>query len=444
MKKHFFTISIVLLLSNNPVIWSQVNPEDVALDKNEFEEAYYESIIQKSIENYDKAIVELQKCLKFQPENAIIHNELGRNYYFKKDFLNAETAFKKAISIDSKNKWYLIGLYDIYYNTKNYTQAVLIAQQIVPLDKNYKEDVVSLYMYTQQYDKALVLINELEQNEGRTEMRDRYKREINAQSKTNATGKNELEKIIENSPLLEENYLTLISLYSENNQEEKAKLTAEKLEKNIPNSEWAQVFLYKYHINENKFDIAFKSIETVLKGTKIDAKIKFKMFNEFLIATAKNPVLEPQLNKIASYFENDVNFDVFAAIGKFYFKKKQYDLAIKNLEKSVATDLESNTILLTSYEEILNFESLHKKASDLVDTFPNQPEYYFWAGKSCNKLKNFKKAIPFLESGMDYVIDNKTLDVALLTQLTEAYKGIGNMKKAEEFLAKANQLKNKK
>lgn len=444
MKKHFFTIVIVLLFSQTSVIWSQVEPEDMALDKNEFEEAYYESIIQKSIENYDKAIIELEKCLKFQPENAVIHNELGRNYFFKKDYLNAEISFKKAISIDAKNKWYLIGLYDVYYATKNYTQAVLIAQQIVPLDKNYKEDVVSLFMYTQQYDKALVLINELEQTEGKSEMRDRYKREINAQSKTNSAGKSDLEKTIENNPLIEENYLTLISLYSENNQEEKAKQTAQKLEKNIPTSEWAQVFLFKYYCNENNSEAAFKSIEMVLKGPKIDAKIKFKMFNEFLILATKNPTLETQVNQIASYFENDSDFDVFAAIGKFYFKKKQYDLAIRNLEKSNVNDLDLNTVLLSSYEELLDFEKLQRKASDLVDTYPNQPEYYLWAGKSNTKLNNFKKAIPFLESGMDYVVDNKTLEYAFLVQLTEAYKGIGNMKKAEEFLAKANQIKIKK
>lgn len=140
---------------------AQTEPDDIALVDDKFQEAYYESLTQKGIENYDKAIISLEKCLEMQPDNAVIYHELGRNYFFLKDYLHAETAFAKAAQLDTNNKWYLIGLYDVYYETKNYNQALLVVQKIVPFDKTYKEDLVSLYMYTRQFDKALVLINEL-------------------------------------------------------------------------------------------------------------------------------------------------------------------------------------------------------------------------------------------------------------------------------------------
>ena len=444
MKKTFFSLFLALLLCNTSALLAQTEPEDVALDKDEFIESYYESLIQKGIENYDKAIESLEKCLKIQPENPVIHHELGKNYFYIKDYIKAETSFAKAAAIDPKNKWYLIDLFEVYYETKNYNQALTIVQKIVPLDKNYKEDMVSLYVYTKQYDKALVLINELDEAVGKTEMRDRYKREIQSISKNDSSGKNDLEKAIEESPLNEENYLSLIYKYSDNNQEEKARQVAEKLEKNIPTSEWAQVFLFKYYISDNKGDQAARSLDIVLKGSKTDKKIKYKMFNEFLIFVMKNPSYETQLNKATQYFENDSEFNVYRELGKFYYKKKSMELAIANLEKASSTDLETNLFLLAAYEEMANFSKMQAKSSELVDTFPNQPEYYFFAGKAANYLSKFKIAQDFLESGIDYVVDNVALQIDFFNALAAAYRGQNNAKKADEFLAKANNLKNKR
>jgi tetratricopeptide (TPR) repeat protein len=444
MKKTFLTVFLVFLLCNTAALLAQTEPEEVSLDKDEFIESYYESLIQKGIENYDKAIESLEKCLKIQPENPVIYHELGKNYFYRKDYIKAETSFAKAAEIDPKNKWYLIDLFEVYYETKNYNQALTIVQKIVPLDKNYKEDMVSLYVYTKQYDKALVLINELNETVGKTEMRDRYRREIQSFSKNDASGKNDLEKAIEASPLNEENYLSLIYKYSDNNQEEKAKQVAEKLEKNIPNSEWAQVFLFKYYINDNKGDQAAKSLDIVLKGSKADKKIKYKMFNEFLIFVQKNPSYETQLNKAIQYFENDSEFNVYKEIGKFYYKKKRMELAVTNLEKAGNNDLETNLFLVSAYEETANFTKMQSKASELVDTFPNQPEYYFFAGKAANHLSKFKIAQDFLESGIDYVVDNVALQIDFYNALADACKGQSNTKKADDYITKANNLKNKR
>ena len=444
MKKTLQIIIFSFLLGHTHLLLAQVEPQDVALEKNEFEESYYESLLQKGIENYDKAIIALEKCLKSQPENAVIYNELGKNYFFRKDYSNAEASFLKATQLDTKNKWYLIGLYDVYYETKNYNQAVLVAQKIIVFDKKYREDLVSLYIYTQQNDKALVLINELDQDVGNTEMRDRYKLEILSQNKKQLFGKSELEKAIEKTPQIEENYLLLIYLYSDNNEEEKARQVAEKLKKNIPTSTWPSVFLFKYYINENKAEEASKSLDIVLKSNSIDKKIKFKMYNEFLIFVLKNPLYETQLNAATTYFEKDPEFNVYKEVGKFYYKKNNWELAIKNLEKASDTDLETNIFLLASYEEIKDFEKLQKTASNLIDIYPNQPEYYFFAGKASHELKKYKPAMDFLESGLEFVVENINLEVDFLNQLSKTSMSIGNNKKAEEYLEKVKNLKKTK
>src|SRR6478735_494146 len=111
VSKNNFLIAGMFFIS--ATLLAQTEPDDIALVNDEFQESYYESLKQKGMENYDKAIVSLEKCLKLQPQNAIIYHELGKNYFFQKDFPNAETALIKATQLDPNQKWYWNDLYDV-------------------------------------------------------------------------------------------------------------------------------------------------------------------------------------------------------------------------------------------------------------------------------------------------------------------------------------------
>lgn len=428
-----------------PVSLCAQNQNDVALSKEEqFQESYYESLKEKGLENYDKAITLLEKCLEMQPENAIIHHEIGRNYYFLKQYQNAEMSFLKATQIETKNKWFWIDLYEVYYQNKNYLAGIDILQKIIPLDSNYKEDLTAMYMYTKQYDKALVLINELDESFGKTERRDSYRLEINAQTRSMSTSTSELEKAIAKAPLNEENYLSLIYAYSDANQEQKAFEVAQKLQQNIPDSDWAQVFLFKYYLDNLQGDKAVKAIEKVFLSRKIDKKIKYKMYNQFLLFALKNPAYESQLNRATAYFENDPEFNVYTEIGKFYYKKKNWALAIKNLEiayKKSNTDFETNVFLLAAYEETKEATKMYTTGLELTELFPNQPEYYYFSGKAAFLNQNFGKANELLETGLDYVIENVALEKDFLTALSEVAKAMGNQAKSEGYLSRISKLK---
>ena len=99
-------------------VQAQAEPEEIAMATNEFQDSFYEALKQKGIENYDKAIVSLEKCLKSQPDDAAVHYELGKNYLALKNYESAYASFEKATSIDPKNKWFWVGMYDVTYATK--------------------------------------------------------------------------------------------------------------------------------------------------------------------------------------------------------------------------------------------------------------------------------------------------------------------------------------
>lgn len=203
-------------------------------------------------------------------------------------------------------------------------KAIPIVQKLVEFKSEYKEDLTSLYMNTQQFDKALELINALNLETGTTEKRDNYKLQILQDVKYLGPEKDNLLKLIRSNPKEEENYIALIYLYSKSNQEEKANEIAKQLEKEIPTSDWAQVSLFKFHLNNNDSSKAVLSMNKVLKSEKIDKKIKHRIFNEFLIFAQAKPELEADLEKAIQYFENDKEVKVAKEIGKFFQAKKSY------------------------------------------------------------------------------------------------------------------------
>lgn len=428
------------------LLLAQTEPEDVAAVDDKFQNFFYESLKQKGIENYDKAIEALEKCKELEPNNAVVYFELGKNYLAQKKYKDAYDNFEKVTQMDPKNRWAWVGMYDVCYDTHDYNQAIIIVQKLIEFKADYKEDLTSLYMNTQQFDKALELINELNEKVGRSDKRDLYKADILRDAKYQTAEKNNLLDQIKKFPKDESNYISLICLYSQSNQEEKALEIAKKLEKEIPTSDWAQVSLFKFHLNNGDGDNAVKAMNIVLPSKKIDPKIKHRILNEFLLFAKNNPKYEPDLDKAIAYFDNDKEIKVAKEIAKFYVSKADWPKAVKYFEmhlKNAPEDMESLLLLLQAYTENNQFEVLAKKAEELTQLFPTQPQFYYYAGLAYNQLKSFKKATDILETGLDFVIDDTALEINFNIQLGEAYNGLGDMKKKEKYFTKANELINK-
>ena len=444
MKKTTLLFLFLVLLSNPALLWAQTEPEDIKLDENKFQNYFYESLKQKAIENYDKAIVALEHCLKIDSKNATVHYEIGKNYLALKDYKNAYTYFDQATILDPTNKWFWVGLYDVDYATNDFDDAIKIINKLIPFDPKFKEDLTSLYMGTAQFDKALDLINELNETTGKSERRDSYKMQILTQGKYQEAEIKYLAEQIKKYPKEESNYISLIYLYSKNDEVDKVLETARKLEKEIPDSEWAQVSLFKLHLENKEDEKAVKAMNIVLGSSKIDSKIKHRILNEFLIYVNNNPQLTPDLDKAIGYFDEDPDVNVAKEIGKFFHNKKRLDKAIKYYEmaiqKKAEADIETEILLLEAYRQAEQFEPIAKKATEMIELFPSQPQFYYYAGLAYNQLKQFKKAKELLEIGIDYVLEDPTLEINFNIQLGEAYNGLGDNKKKDFYFSRANKL----
>ncbi len=445
MNKTLFSFFLTLLLSST--LPAQTEPDDIALANDEFQNAFYESLLQKGIENYDKAITALEKCKKMQPNNDVVYFEMGKNYLSQKKYKDAYDSFEKATEINAQNMWYWVGMYDVCYETKDFMQAIVIVSKLIQFKKEYKEELVALYMNTQQFDKALLLINELNDTVGKTDQRETYKAQILRETKFQNTEKENLIAQIKKFPKDESNYIALIFLYSENNEEDKALEITKKLEREIPSSDWAQVSLFKHHLNNNEGIKAVESMNKVLASTKVDSKIKHRILNEFLIFTKDKPEFDKDLEKAITFFDSDKEVRVAKEIGKFYHSKSNWDKSIRFYEihlNTNAEDIETQLLLLQAYTEKRDFITLAKKSDNLQELYPSQPQFYYYSGLAYNQLSQFKKAKDVLETGIEYVLNDAALEINFNIQLGEAWAGLGDQKKKESYFLKADDLMKRK
>ncbi|MBF6607733.1 MAG: cytochrome C biosynthesis protein, partial [Flavobacterium sp.] len=248
---------------------------------------------------------------------------------------------------------------------------------------------------------------------------------------------------IKANPKEESNYIALMFLYSESGQDDQALEIAKKLEKEIPSSDWAQVSLFKYHLAENDGANAVKAMNIVLASNKIDNKIRHRIMNEFLIFAKDKPQYEADLQKAITFFDNDPEVDVAKEIGKFFHTKKDWDKTIKYYSlhlQQTPDDLETVYLLFQVYTEQQKYDVLAQKSEEFLESYPLQPQFYFYAGLAYNQLKNHKKAKDMLEMGLDYLVDDPQLEMNFNIQLGEAYSALGDTKKMEQHFKKADQI----
>jgi tetratricopeptide (TPR) repeat protein len=432
-----------LLFSFGNHLFAQENPDSIALVDDQLENNFYEAVKQRGIENYDKAIVSIQKCIEKEPKNAAFQYELGKNYLSLKNYVDAESAFKKAVELDNKQRWYWNGLYDVYYQTKDYQKSIPIVEKLIEFDPNMKEDLVSLFMNTNQHGKALDLLKDMESKSKLTSTMEFYKLKIQESNTYSKPQKEQLEEAIKKNPKVEQNYIDLIVLYTSFNQEDKAFEVAKQLEKEIPNSDWAHVSLVKFHLNNNDGENASKSLFKILENDFIDLKIKHRVFNEFLIFAVKNPSYLKDIDKAIPYFDNDREINVAKELAKFFWKKNDLDKTAFYFEKGLKKNPE-DVDAMELYLEVLiqkqDYQLVTRRADDYIESFPTQADFYFYSGLGYNQLKEYKKAKSILENGLDFVIENKVLEANFYKQLIISCENLNDSATKQMYTNKLKQL----
>ena len=441
-----FVVGLFLLLpiaeAQEDNVFQDVNVDDLGVVTDEFQEAFFEALKQKGIENYDRAIEALDKCIALRPTEAILYFEKGKNLALSGDSYGAEANYLKALQLKPNQRDILESLYEVYYAQQDFEKAIGVVQKLVDYDIQYKEDLARIYVRTKNLDKALAILDELDEKLGKDTYRSQIRQQVYALSNGDLKEK-EIQNRIEEDPESEQNYLNLIYVYSEQGETQKAYETAQKLLKINPKADIVHLALYKFNLEKGDIEAGIKSMERVLKSTTIDTKAKHSVLNDFLIFVDKNPEYEMELENAISLFSEEENIDVNQELGSYYLKHNDkvkalaYYLAAYEKEPENIDILKNLMMLQIENGKLEDAVSLSDEALAL---YPSQPIFYLIYGVAKNGLEQYDDAIEYLELGLDYVIDQPAIESDFYKQLAVAYKKAGNPTKASEYRKRASTI----
>jgi tetratricopeptide (TPR) repeat protein len=440
----FIALLIVPGLAMAQVDFNKRPDDDLGNVEDEFQEHFFEALKQKGIENYDKAVEALHKCLNLDSKKPVIYFELGKNYNKLKNFGAAEDNLKKAINMQPDNEWFLDELYDVYFQQDDIDNAIKTIKQLVKYHPDYKEDLAALYVREKKYKQALELLDELDEKLGISDSRDTMRNDIYSITGNAEDRIENLEQRIVNSPNIEENHLKLIYRYSQTGDKKKAYKAAQNLLKVKPESKFVHLALYKFYLQDGKIEDAINSVKIALTSAEINADAKAKVLKDFVDFVSKNPEYEADLVDITALVDNNKDAQTHSDLGRYYLKAGDKVKALSNFQEALKQDpndfkLIKDVLLLQLDME--DFKAVIKDSEDALELYPAQPILYLVNGVANNRLRNHKQAIENLEMGLDFLIENPTMESDFYSELSVAYKGLNNISKSETFAKKAQALK---
>lgn len=436
-------LMLPILLWAQPPLKQQVE-DDLGNVEDSFQEYFFEALKQRGIENYERSIEALRECLKIDSTKAELYFEIGKNYKDLDKYPEAEAALTKAISINSKNEWFLDELYDVYFIQGNIDKAMATVEKLVSYHPDYKQDLATLYLKKEDYEKALQLIDELDKELGPSDVRAAMRQEIYNSSDNSELSIRNLEKQIELNPKNESNYLNLIYILSESGNSLKAFETAEQLLKVQPESELAHLALYKFYIENDNAVEAVNSMSIVLQSTQIDAKSKTLVLNDYVNFVKQNPEYESSLVEITSKLDESSGSESDIELGYYYLKQGDKEKALERLKLALAENPNNFNLIrdvLLLEIDFENYEVAASQSSKALELFPAQPVLYLLNGVANNRIPEADVAIESLEMGLDFIIDDDKMEIDFYNELSLAYKQKNNISKSEAFAKKAKTLK---
>lgn len=431
-------------LAPEPTPFADENVDDLGDVSDDFQTAFFEALKQKGIENYERAITQLNTCIDLEPDKPILYFERGKNHVFLKKYNAAEEDFEKSLALKPNDEDVLQVLYDVQIEQRSYEKAEGTVKKLIPFNAQYKEDLARIYTTTKRYEEALDLLEELDAEKGSDIYRERLKNRLYSLSGNTDRQVKEIEKGIASNPKSEADYLKLIFLYSEQGNTEKAYQTALELQKASPEADEVQLALYKFYLNDGKTDAAIRAMQKVIQSKRLEIASKHRVLNDFVNFVNSNPQYEPQLEAAIAIFDTQVgDANMYQELSSYYLKKGDRVKALPYLEKALSTEPENLELIKKTVLLQLDagaFTKAEKVARDALDLYPSQPLLYLTYGVALNKQSKFKAAIDQLELGVDYIIDDINMEADFYKQLGDAHTGDGNATKAARYYTKVKEL----
>jgi tetratricopeptide (TPR) repeat protein len=417
-------------------------------DKNKLSEAqqtkaemfFYEGLRLKALGDYRTAVINFDKVIAIDPNQAAAFYELSQMYLEMK---TPETAFiyaLKAATLDPKNEWYLIAAAEASEKSGNYLKAEKFYKALIELKPAHIENYFSLanmQLARKKYKEALRTYDILSKKLGVTEELAIQKEKIWLKLNKVPKALAEIQTLIDRYPKEPKYYLLLADIFVANNTPDKAFAIYQKVLQLDSNNGYAQLELAEYYRIKKQEPMAMRYLYSAFKNPQINIDHKVSILAPYF-SVIGNQSQRKRALELASFLivSHPTEAKAFAIYADLLYQDKQLDSAKIIYLQTIALDKSVFAVwqnLLLLQAETQDYTGLLKTSNQAIELFPNQNFVFYLNAAAKYQAKDFAAAAVSYHQALDITFDNKEMQAQIYSGLGDVYNELKQYAKSDSF-----------
>jgi len=419
----------------------EVNNKVIDKDNFLYETHLFNALKAKSLENYEEALKQFQKCIKLNNKQALPFYESALINKNQGNLDLAQEQIKTAVSIDEKNRWYRLAYAEILFGSQDFKNTAIQYKKLIASEPGNEELYFILsdtYIYANQLSKAISVYDDLEEYKGIDKMISMQKQKLYMQLHNISAAQKEIENLLEQYPSDIKVMEILSEIYLLNDKKNKAIEVFERIAKLDPENGRIHLTLADHYRKEGHNEQSYKELTLAFKSKKINVDTKVRILISYMQLMELSEQMKTQAFELCEVLisMHKGNPKAHAIYADFLYADKQIEAAKKQYLKVLEFDKTKAQVwsqLLFILADQNDFEGLLEKSSEALLYFSTDPLFYYFNAIANQRFKNYDETINALDIGLVFVVDNDMLKTEFYAALADAHHAIGNHNQSDSL-----------
>lgn len=429
---------------------AEIKPFDTSKNENAASDRLYADAVKENIlGNAKEAEALFLRFAEAKPNVAAVYYELARINAKENNVIKANQNIRRAMSLDSNNKWYLEFYGNLLATTNKYSEAAAIftklADKYAP-NEDYLLKSSLLYQRNKDYASAIVELEKLIKQRGPDEeilmqINQLYLKDNKLEDAAKTLG-----RLIDANPKEARFRALQAELYLNNKNEAKAKEIYDAAEKMFPDDISIQLGLASYYKRKNDTTKYTEYVNKAISNSTVDEQTQITLLVSYLQDMGKDSVARVNAIKQTEKLlvSSPTNSSLLGIYGDLLSMQGRTNEAIDAYKKSLKIDPNNINLwqqLLFSLTDKSNADSLVFYSNEALTLFPSSAMIYYLNGIGKVNKGEFKKAIESIELAISFQpADNKALLSEMHASLGDAYNSNKQFAEADKSFEEALRL----
>ena len=408
-------------------------------EKQQLKKTYYfaEGLKFYALNDWATAQAMLTKAIDIDPGCDACFYEMGNMYFHSGLMQSAISLSKSAVLLDSTNFWYKLQLARFYSVNRQHEQAVDIYEKLLADRADLPDlyyDLASLYLNLRQPQKALDILNKAEEKVGYSERAALVRVELLQNMGKTTEAITVLEELATEAP--SPRYHSLLGeMHADNGNDSLSIMHFERALSMNPEFAPAMFGEADYYRRNRKLNVFFDKMYFIYENKTVETVHKAEYLSMMLQIPQFGSTFSSQFDTLFTYMRTPPDSLTEPLYGNYLMQTGKADSAVTVFKNNMVQNSHSGEAwhqYLSIIYYLNEWDTLKKYATEAIQHFPHEVNFFTMAAIAQWQLKNIPASIDLLEKALPLSEKNSPQQLETYAFLGDLYHEVGQSKKSFE------------